>query len=184
MANDDVNAFALPGGQIVVWTGLLRQAESAEQIAAVLAHEIAHVERRHGLRNVAHRAGLALGLRLLVVIFVGADLDGLSGLAADVAVIAASNDYSQDQESQADADAVARLHAVGIDPGALADFFRVMTREGVGEVPAFASWLATHPDHESRIAAIEAQRRALGPVTARPLVVDLEGARAAVGAAP
>lgn len=178
--NDEVNAFALPGGQIVVWTGLLREAESAEQIAGVLAHEIAHVERRHGLRNVAHRAGIALGLRLLVAIFLGGDLDGFTSLAADVAVIAASNDYGQDQESEADADAVARMHAAGLDPNALAGFFRVMSREGVGELPAFASWLSTHPDHETRIAAIEAQARALGPITSRPLALDLDAVKAAL----
>ncbi len=179
--NDDVNAFALPGGQIVVWTGLLEEAESAEQIAGVLAHEIAHVERRHGLRNVAHRAGIALGLRLLVAIFLGGDLDGFTSLAADVAVIAASNDYGQDQESEADADAVVRMHAAGLDPGALAGFFRVMSREGVGELPAFASWLSTHPDHETRITAIESLARELGPVPSRPLAVDLEAAKAALG---
>lgn len=178
--NDEVNAFALPGGQIVVWTGLLREAESAEQVAGVLAHEIAHVERRHGLRNVAHRAGLAIGLRLLLAIFLGGDLDGFTSLAADVAVIAASNDYNQDQESQADADAVDRLHAVGLDPSALASFFRVMSRAGTGEVPAFAQWLSTHPDHETRIAAIEAEARALGPATTRPLGVDLDAVKAAL----
>lgn len=179
--NEEVNAFALPGGQIVVWTGLLREAESAEQIAGVLAHEIAHVERRHGLHNVAHRAGLAIGLRLLVAIFLGGDLDGFTSLAADVAVIAASNDYGQDQESEADADAARRMHAAGLDPTALAGFFRVMSREGMGELPAFASWLSTHPDHETRIAAIEAQARALGPVSPRPLAVDLDAVKAALG---
>ena len=178
--NEEVNAFALPGGQIVVWTGLLREAESAEQVAGVLAHELAHVERRHGLRNVVHRAGIALGLRLLVAIFLGGDLDGFTSLAADVAVIAASNDYNQDQESEADADAVVRLHAAGLDPTALAGFFGVMSREGTGELPAFAAWLSTHPDHQSRIDAIEAQARALGPVTARPLGVDLDAVKAAL----
>jgi predicted Zn-dependent protease len=175
--NDEVNAFALPGGQIVVWTGLLREAESAEQVAGVLAHELAHVERRHGLRNVAHRAGIALGLRLLIAIFLGGDLDGFTGLATDVAVIAASNEYNQDQESEADADAVVRMHAAGLDPTALAGFFRVMSREGTGELPAFAQWLSTHPDHQSRIDAIEAQARALGPVAVRPLGVDLDAVK-------
>ncbi|MBN8613874.1 MAG: M48 family metallopeptidase [Deltaproteobacteria bacterium] len=178
--NDEVNAFALPGGQIVVWTGLIREAESAEQIAGVLAHELAHVERRHGLRNVAHRAGIAIGLRLLVAIFLGGDLDGFTSLAADVAVIAASNDYGQDQESEADADAVARMHAAGLDPNALAGFFRVMSRAGVGELPAFASWLSTHPDHETRITAIESLTRQLGPAASRPLALDLDAVKAAL----
>jgi predicted Zn-dependent protease len=180
VANDEVNAFALPGGRIVVWTGLVAHAESAEQIAGVLAHEIAHVERRHGLRNVVYRAGLVLGLRLLVAIFLGVDLDGFTALATDAAALAMANDYSQGQESEADADAVLRMHAAGLDPTALAGFFRVMSRTGVGDLPAIASWLSTHPDHASRIAAMEAQARALPPSTPRPLEVDLDAARAAL----
>lgn len=178
--HDEVNAFALPGGRIVVWTGLVTHAESAEQIAGVIAHEMAHVERRHGLRNVVYRAGLALGLRLLVAIFLGIDLDGFTALAADAAALAIANEYSQDQESEADADAVRRMHAAGLDPTALAGFFRVMSSAGLGDVPAIASWLSTHPDHASRIAAIEAQARALPPTTRRPLEVDLDAARSAL----
>jgi predicted Zn-dependent protease len=180
VANDEINAFALPGGQIVVWTGLVEHAESAEQIAGVLAHEIAHVERRHGMRNVVYRAGIALGLRLLVAILIGGDLDGLTGLATDVAALAVANEYGQDQESEADADAVLRMHAAGLDPTALAAFFRVMSSEGVGDVPAIVSWLSTHPDHASRIAAIEARARALPALARRPLEVDLAAARAAL----
>lgn len=180
LENDDVNAFALPGGRIVVWTGLIEEAESPEQIAGVLAHEMAHVERRHGLRNVTHRAGLAIALRVILAVVLGIDLDGFTGLAADVAVLAVANEYSQDQESEADADAVLRLHAAGVDPTALASFFRLMEREGVGGVPAFASWLSTHPDHESRIAAIESQTRALPAVAAHALDVDLTAAQAAL----
>jgi len=178
--NDDVNAFALPGGRIVVWTGLIEEAESAEQIAGVLAHEMAHVERRHGLRNVTHQAGLAIGLRVLLAVVLGVDLDGFTGLAADVAVLAVANEYSQSQESQADADAVVRMYAAGIDPLSLASFFRLMEREEVGGVPAFASWLSTHPDHESRISAIEAHTRSLPALAPRSLGVDLAAAQAAL----
>lgn len=180
VANEEINAFALPGGQIVVWTGLVAHAETAEQIAGVLAHEIAHVERRHGMRNVVYRAGLALGLRILVALLLGGDLDGLTGLATDMAALAVANEYGQDQESEADADAVTRMHAAGLDPTALAGFFRVMSSEGVGDVPAIVSWLSTHPDHASRIAAVEAEARALPPLVARPLEVDLAAAQAAL----
>ncbi len=178
--NDEVNAFALPGGRIVVWTGLIEEAESAAQIAGVLAHEMAHVEHRHGLRNVTHQAGLAIALRVVLAVVLGVDLDGVTGLAADVAVLAAANEYSQGQESEADADAVLRLHAAGVDPLALASFFRLMEHQRIGGVPAFASWLSTHPDHESRIAAIEAHARSLPALAPRALGVDLAAAQAAL----
>ena len=55
------------------------------------------------------------------------------------------------------------------------------SREGAGELPGLAQWLSTHPDHQSRIDAIEAQAHALGPVTARPLGVDLDAVQASLG---
>src|SRR5690606_9672398 len=85
--SDDVNAFALPGGQIVVFTGLLRAASGPDEVAGVLAHEIAHVTLRHGLRNVAHRAGLVLAVQLLL-----GDASGWVQLAGEAAVLAQSND--------------------------------------------------------------------------------------------
>lgn len=175
--NDDVNAFALPGGSIVVWSGLIRHAENIDQIAGVLAHEMAHVERRHGLRNAAHSVGLMLGMRLMMAIFIG-DVDGFTSLAADLSALALANDYNQDQESEADSDAVVRMHQAGLDPSALASFFRMMAREGIGEVPRALTWLSTHPDHGARVEAIEAQVRALPAATARPLEVNLAEAQA------
>lgn len=177
--NDDVNAFALPGGSIVVWSGLIRHAENIDQIAGVLAHEIAHVERRHGLRNAAHSVGLMLGMRLLLALFIG-DVDGFTSLAADLSALALANDYNQDQESEADSDAVVRMHQAGLDPSALASFFRMMAREGIGEVPRALNWLSTHPDHDARVEAIEAQVRSLPAATWRPLEVSLDEAQAAL----
>jgi predicted Zn-dependent protease len=172
--SDEVNAFALPGGQMVVYTGLLRRAESADQVAGVLAHEMAHVTLRHGLRNVAHRAGLVLGVQLLL-----GDASGWTQLAADAAVLAQSNDYSRDQESAADAEGVRMLMAAGLDPEGMASFFRLLEDEPASEVPA---WLSTHPDLEDRIAHVHALERTLSAAPRRPLEVDWSAVKSAVGA--
>jgi len=81
--SDTVNAYALPGGRIVVYTGLLERADSPEQVAGVLAHEIAHVTLRHGIRNVAHQAGLMVAVSILL-----GDAGGWVELAAETAVLA------------------------------------------------------------------------------------------------
>ena len=177
--NEDVNALAMPGGSIVIFSGLILHAENAEQIAGVLAHEMAHVERRHGLRNVAHSAGLMIAMRLLIAAFIG-DVDGFTSLATDVSALALVNQYNQDQESEADSDAVQHMHQAGLDPSALASFFRMMAREGIGEAPLALAWLSTHPDHEARVSAIEAQVRDLPPLVPRPLDAGFSDAQAAL----
>ena len=177
--NEDVNAFALPGGRIVLWSGLILHAESVDQIAGVLAHEMAHVERRHGLRNAAHSVGLMLGIRLLVAMFIG-DVDALTSLAADLSAFALANDFSQAQESEADRDAVLHMQEAGLDPRALASFFRMMAREDIGGASLALTWLSTHPDHAARVEAIEEEARALPEQTVRPLDASLAQAQAAL----
>lgn len=176
--SDEVNAFALPGGQITVFTGLLRDAESPEQVAGVMAHEIAHVTRRHGMRNLAHRAGISLALQLLI----GGDAEGWTVLAADAAALAHQSQYSREQESEADADAVRTMARAGLDPTALAGFFRVMQRSAP-EGAEIASWLSTHPDHAERIAHVESlagsPEVSAERAPQRPLTSDWPAVRAA-----
>ncbi len=74
-----VNAFAMPGGFVVVHTGLIQLAESPEELAGVLAHEIQHVEQRHSLRAMAQSLGLYAVLSLLV-----GDTSGLASLGGDL----------------------------------------------------------------------------------------------------
>jgi predicted Zn-dependent protease len=170
---DDVNAFALPGGQIVVFTGLLRAANGPDEVAGVLAHEIAHVTLRHGLRNVAHRAGLALTIQLLL-----GDASSWVQLAGEAAVLAQSNDYSREQESAADAEGVRMLLAAGLDPRGLAEFFRLLEDQPGTELSGAMSWLSTHPDHRSRIEHVE--RLSAGAPPARALEADWEAVKRAV----
>ena len=175
--SEQVNAFALPGGRVVVFTGLIRAADRPEQVAGVLAHEMAHVTLRHGMRNLAHRAGLLLAVSILL-----GDSSGWVELAADAAILAQQNDYSREQEAAADAEGVRMLMASGLDPGGLADFFRTLAAEPGGEPSAAMRWLSTHPDHASRIAHVEGLVDVLPAAPRRPLDVDWPAVRAAVGA--
>ncbi len=145
-----VNAFALPGGYITVFTGLLTEASSPEEVAGVIAHEMAHVTHRHGLRRMAHSVGLWASVTLVL-----GNTDVLASIARDLFTLASVNGYSQDQETDADLEGVRMLMAARIDPTGLAHFFEHLAEEH-GDVPDTLAWFSTHPQHEERIAAIEA----------------------------
>lgn len=141
VARDDaINAFALPGGIVVVYTGLIASTHRPEELAGVLAHEIQHVEQRHSL----HAAVKNLGLRA-VWMWISGDVGGSLGSRA--ALELTSRKFSRDAERAADAGALEMLAHHRIDPGAMADFFARMSERTSGQVPAL---LSTHPSDAER----------------------------------
>jgi predicted Zn-dependent protease len=170
-----VNAFALPGGTIVVYTGLIQEAEQADQVAGVLGHEMAHATLRHGVERIAQSLGLAAAAGLLL-----GDTEGLVAAGADLFQQSSINSYSREQESAADAEAVRMLHAAGIDPLALAQFFDTLKRQQ-GDVPTAVSWMSTHPQHEARIASVRQQVDSLPARQYQPIDVDWADVQRRVG---
>jgi predicted Zn-dependent protease len=161
-----VNAFALPGGEIVVYTGLIRAADTPEQLAAVLAHELAHVDRRHGMRRIAQSVGVIGAVQLLF-----GDVSGISAVAIEVLRASTINAYSRDQEREADSDGVATLARAQIDPRALAEFFALLKKREPS-LPSALNWLGTHPDLAQRIETVN-QLAAEQPLKApEPIQVD------------
>jgi beta-barrel assembly-enhancing protease len=157
--NASINAFALPGGVIVVHTGLIRAAHRPEELAGVLAHEVQHVELRHSLKALIKETGL----RGLWAATTG-DLGGT--LAGHAALKLTSLRFSRDAEREADARGFAVLVARNIDPQGMVDFFGTMKREAGTTPPA---WLSTHPDSDARQQALRAMRLALGDRQFPPL---------------
>jgi beta-barrel assembly-enhancing protease len=169
---DVVNAYALPGGDIIVYTGLLQRADSAAQLAGVLAHEMAHVERRHGMRRIAQSIGVIGAVQLVF-----GDVSGIAAAALEVLSVSTINAYSRDQEREADSDGVAKLARAGIDPNALAEFFeRLMKTEA--SLPESLSWLGTHPDTAQRIATVRKLAQQQPRVKTAPIDVDWDDVRA------
>ncbi len=156
-----VNAFAAPGGYVVVYRGLLDEVESAEEFAGVLAHEMQHVLLRHSARALAREfSGRAL-LSLMAI-----DSSGTPA-AAQAGAMLAGLSFQRSDEDEADRAAVALLDRAGIGAGGLAKFFRrLQLSPGVAEP---ARYLSTHPALVDRIAAIERQvRPAAGPPLMSP----------------
>jgi len=169
--NEQVNAFALPGGYLTIYTGLIEQAESADMVAGVLAHEIAHVTQRHGLRRIAHSVGTLAGLRLVL-----GDTSGLLSIATELFTLASVNDYSQEQETDADEEGTRILIDAQVDPEGLISFFEHI-EELQGELPAALEWLSTHPETGGRIESVRARMESLELGEARPFDIDWDAVR-------
>lgn len=155
-----VNAFALPGGVIVVHTGLIEAVRRPEELAGVLAHEVQHVEQRHSLEALVR----SLGLRGIWVAVTG---DVGAGIAGDAAMKLASLRFSRSAEHEADALGFDLLVRHDIDPAGMADFFGTM-REAAG--PAPPEWLSTHPPSDARQRALQEKLETLGPRQFPPLL--------------
>jgi predicted Zn-dependent protease len=156
----NVNAFALPGGYIVVHSELLLRADSAEELLGVLAHEISHVTEQHGTRNLLASAGLALTLQVLI-----GDAGGVFGTLASAAPFLLTHKYSRGFEREADRQGYELLVRANIDPSGMVSFFEKLkaeegkrreklrkqgeTGELMSDLPEF---LSTHPTTDSRIA--------------------------------
>jgi predicted Zn-dependent protease len=162
----DVNAFCLPGGIIVVYTGLIQAAEQPEQVAGVLAHEMAHATRRHGMQRVSQSLGIAAAVNLLI-----GDVEGILVLGSELFQMASINSYSREQESEADAEGVRMMHAAALDPLSMAQFFEIM-KEREGNLPEQLQWISTHPDHDARIISIREQMGTLPQQDYLPLDID------------
>ena len=163
--NPSMNAFAVPGGVVGFHTGVFALAENEDQMASVLAHELAHLSQRHFARGVeAQRASSMLSLGgLLASLVIAATAGGDAGMAAITATQAvAMNDqlrYSRSNEQEADRMGLQTMERANRDPGAVADMFATLlkaTRYKGSRPPEF---LLTHPVTEKRIA--DARGRAM-----------------------
>lgn len=143
---DEPNAMALPGGRIYVDDGLIAQAETPDQLAGVLAHEIGHVARRDGTRTVLQTAGLSFLFGMMLGDFVG------GGAVVIAARTVLKSSYSRRVEAAADAYSVALMQRAGGDPHALG----VILARIVSDKQHGMKLLLDHPETKDRIAAIDA----------------------------
>lgn len=144
-----VNAFAAPGGYIVIFRGLLERTRTAEELAGILAHEFQHVLQRHATRALLHHASSGLLLAALTGDASGAMVYGLEG-----ARTLGAFRYSRQNEEEADAEGMRMLLAADIDPAGMIAVFELLKQEG-GKSPGLPTYLSTHPDTEARIARLK-----------------------------
>ncbi len=141
--SDEINAFALPGGPIYVMRGLLELVESDDELACVLGHELAHINRRHAAKQVTRGTWASILIAL-----------GTRGKMRDIAEISAALlqlKYSRNQEYEADRLGIEYAYQAGYDPQGLIHFFqKLQAKQKEGDKGILAN-LRTHPLTENRI---------------------------------
>lgn len=165
-----VNAFAIPGGHVVVFTGLIRAADSPEELAGILAHEIEHVAQRHTLKALVHNFGWQAVLAILLGEWGGGG--PLGEFAAEMGRLT----FGRSQESEADLKGLARLKKAEIDPDGIITFFEKFSKEEEIPIPL----LSTHPASADRVAALRAEIKRIGPWKGKPLPYDWKKIKAAL----
>lgn len=160
--SDDINAFTIPGGNIYVFSGLMKLAETPEEVAAVLAHEIGHAEKRH----VVSKMMKELSITAIVSVLSGGDPSILTKVLKDII----GNSFDRDQEKEADKFALELLEKSGISPKSMARFFERMNEKDL-DYNKNLEILMTHPHNDSRIEAARKYRTKNGfkPV---PFTID------------
>ncbi len=143
-----VNAFALPGGSIVVFNGLLEETRAPEELAGVLAHEIQHVLKRHTTQRIIQDSSTGLLIAALSGDFTGSMAFGMKS-ARTLALL----EYSRDEEEEADIEGMKMVLAAGIDPRGMIRFFEVLKKQE--KMPKFMKYVSTHPATGDRIKKLQ-----------------------------
>lgn len=153
LKSDIINAFALPGGYIIVTDSLVRHCETPDELAAVIAHEMAHVTQRHNTKQL---------VRMEVMTFLTSLFTGSNGMANNIGSAGTyllSTKFSREAESEADRLGLQRLNKAAINPEALGSFFERLTPDD-DDGHDYFSYLSTHPPLKERIIIAAAQNQA------------------------
>ena len=166
--NPEINAFTIPGGRIYVFKGLLKFCDSAEHLAAVLAHEMGHIEKRHTVSKLVKE----FGLKIIFFMAMGGD----SVLFSELGQTLLSSKFDRFQEKEADQFALELLENTQISPTSIASFFRKLNRENL-EYNENMELLMTHPHNNSRIKA-SLEYKTQDDFNAEPLSIDWDRVKA------
>ena len=177
---EQVNALALPGGPIVIFEGLIDKAESPEELAGVLAHEIQHILLRHSTRGILRN----MAESMLVTIFLGdmnSVMEGIVQLAGQLETLG----LSREMEAEADQKGMELILAANIDPHGMIRIFKKLMQEDfsqkklpkgkpVSEENDLSSYFSTHPSSQNRLARLEKQMNSHANKTWTPLFPNLD----------
>jgi len=162
---NDINAFTVPGGNIYVYSGLINFCENPEELAAVLAHEIGHAEKRHVVSKLAKELGISILFSVL---------SGNNGvLISEIGRTSLSTVFDREQEKQADEFSYALMEKSKLDPKNMSSFM-LRLREKYADAEKVMDnleWMSTHPNTNSRIKSALEYKTASGFVSS-PFTLD------------
>jgi predicted Zn-dependent protease len=157
--SDEINALSAPGGFIFVTKGLIRCCRTEDALAAILAHEIGHVQRQHGLQAI-QESRITDGVTTLAIVGTSTMAGGTLGELTqtfddsikDITTTMIDSGYSRSFENEADADSVTIMQRIGYDPNAVIDMLKEMQVRLKPDGKGFAK---THPSPEDRIKTVQ-----------------------------
>ena len=154
-----INGFAGPGGQIVLFTGLIATAETEAEFASVVAHELAHVTQRHLPRMIerARKRQIPATAGLIAGILLGGQAGAATMAATNAAALSDQLSYTRTFEREADAVGLRILSTAGYDPKAMGQFIQRMVQDTRFQVNEIPEYFRTHPLSLNRIAEIESR---------------------------
>jgi predicted Zn-dependent protease len=141
-----INAYSLPDNHLVVYTGLINYCHNPEELSAVMAHEIAHIENKHVMKKLSEEVGLAV---LVTISGAGSS----PGVIQRIVKLLTSTAFDRSKESEADAKAVQYLAKANIDPEHFADFLLRLSQDKENISFKF-DWVSTHPNSKDRAGEI------------------------------
>lgn len=141
--SDDLNAFALSGGKIVVFSSLLEKIQNENQLAALIGHEISHIENRHVLKSVSRNLSSAI---FISIIF--GDVNGVTAILGENAHLFSQLSYSRSLEKEADIFGLELLRNNNLDLHGMPELFQILKDESLVDIPAY---LSNHPILQDRI---------------------------------
>ena len=142
LTKDDINAFALPNGHLIVYSGLITNSDNQEELSGVICHEIAHINLNHVMKKLVKE----IGLSVLISMTTG---NGGSEIVKETAKMLSSSAFDRSLEKEADIKAVDYLVKARINPEPFADFLFKLS-ETENEATKYLTWMSSHPDSKER----------------------------------
>ena len=143
-----VNAVALPGGNIVVFGGLLENTRSPEELAGVIAHEMQHISKRHVTKRIIEDSSAGV-----LISAISGDVTAVMVYGVKIAHTLAMLRYSRQDEEEADAEGMKMILAAGVDPNGMIRFYE--TLKAKRKMPEIFKYVSTHPDVDERIVKLQ-----------------------------
>ncbi len=149
--NNEINAFAIPGGHVYIHTGLINASDNAAELASVMAHEISHIVARHSTEQISRQ----YGIEILGGLVLGQNPGALQQLAAQLAAGGAMARYSRAAEDEADKLGLTYMNSAGYNPRGMVTMFQKLMAQGRSRPDAVSQFFSTHPLTEDRIRKTE-----------------------------
>ncbi len=175
---NEVNAFAVPGGFIYINRGLIERSETLSELAGVLGHEIGHVTERHSMKQMQKSQGLNLGMVMTCVLAPAVCQSQAGATAIQLGAGAGFAKFSRDDEREADRVGIEYAVRAGIDPRGVPNMFRTLLSERQAKPGALDGFFSTHPLAEDRVADSEDMIARIDPVILQSLTTDTQAFQA------